>query len=248
MGYVLQNVARRMVPAAARERMVQWISRVRARFFPEPYRTVMPYTMLGIERLRTLRRFAEQIDQEQIPGDVVECGTCNGGSAAIMAQVAATSPLDRYVYLFDSFEGLPPAGEEDGELAREYTGLCCGAMGRVREVLQSLQVPLERVTLVKGWFDQTLPQAGVGRIALLHLDTDWYESLRVCLENLYDRVEPGGFVVIDDYGYWEGCRRAWHDFEQARSLKVTLTPIDHTAVYFRKPEPAPSRLSASSRP
>jgi O-methyltransferase len=235
MGSLLQNVARRTVPAAARERMVQWISRVRARFLPEPYRTVMPYTMLGIERLRTLRRFAEQIDQEGIPGDVVECGTCNGGSAAIMAQVAATSSLARHIYLFDSFEGLPPAGDKDGARAQGYTGLCRGAMDRVRAVLQALQVPLERVTLVKGWFDQTVPSSEVGRIALLHLDTDWYESLHVCLENLYDRVEPGGFVVLDDYGYWEGCRRAWHDFAESRALNVTLTPIDHTAVYFRKP-------------
>ena len=195
----------------------------------------MPYTMLGIQRLRTLRRFAEQIDQEGISGNVVECGSYNGGSAAIMAQVAAASPRGRQIYLFDSFEGLPPATEQDGERAKAYTGLCCGAMDKVREVLHALQVPAERVTLVKGWFDQTLPQADVGRIALLHLDTDWYESLRVCLENLYDRVEPGGFVVLDDYGYWEGCRRAWHEFEASRALGVTLTPIDETAVYFRKP-------------
>jgi O-methyltransferase len=208
---------------------------VQALFLPEPYRSVLPYTMVGIKRLQTLDRLVRQVDEQGVGGDVVECGTCNGGSAAILARVACRSPLGRHTWLLDSFAGLPPASDRDGAMALEYTGLCRGQADQVREVLRRVGVPEQAATLVRGWFHETLPTLAVERVALLHIDADWYDSVTVCLEHLYDRVQPGGFVVFDDYGYWEGCRRAWHNFATARGLQVALTPVDGIGVYFQKP-------------
>ena len=86
-----------------------------------------------------------------------------------------------------------------------------------------------------GWFRDTLPGLPVGAIALLHVDADWYQSVREVLEHLFARVAPGGFVVLDDYGYWQGCRRAWEEYRAEHGLRVELTWVGSNAVYFRKP-------------
>ena len=78
-------------------------------------------------------------------------------------------------------------------------------------------------------------QSASMRIALLHIDADWYESVKLVLERLYDRVSPGGFVVLDDYGYWEGCRRAWSEFWAGRGPAAELVDVDGVGAYFQKP-------------
>jgi O-methyltransferase len=191
--------------------------------------------MVGLKRLKALDYLVHQIDGLNVPGDVVECGTCNGGSAAILARVACRSPLGRHTWLLDSFAGLPPAGPLDGPRAGEYTGLCHGSTDRVRQVLHRVSVPESAVTLLPGWFQDTLPHFQVERIALLHIDADWYDSVLLCLDHLFDRVCPGGFVVLDDFGYWEGCRNAWQEFRKNRGLEIELTPVDGIGVYFQKP-------------
>lgn len=225
----------RLVPHGLRECLRGGWFRVQGALAPEPYRTVMPYTMVALPRLKTLRRLAERLDALGLAGDVVECGTCNGGSGAILAQVASRSPLGRHTWLLDSFQGLPPATAADGPRAAAYTGTCLGQQAAVRQVLGRLGVPDEAVTLVPGWFEHTLPTLPVERVALLHIDADWYESVRLCLNLLFDRVPSGGFVVLDDYGYWEGCRNAWHEFASERGLKIDLVQVDGTGVYFQKP-------------
>jgi O-methyltransferase len=218
-----------------RERLHSAWNRCRAAFLLEPFRTFLPYTMVSLARLRCLDRLVRLVDEEGIPGDVVECGTCNGGSAAILGRIACTSPLGRHTFLLDSFAGLPPAGPRDDPEAAAYTGLCCGNPDTVRALLRRAGVPDAAATLVPGWFHETLPTLPPAPIALLHIDADWYDSVHVCLEHLYDRVSPGGCIVLDDYGYWQGCRRAWEDFGAARGLEITLTPVDGIGVWFRKP-------------
>jgi O-methyltransferase len=191
--------------------------------------------MVGLDRLRKLDELANAVDRDGIRGDIVECGTCNGGSGAILARVASRSPHGRHTWLLDSFAGLPPAGDKDGPLAADYTGLCCGQTAKVREVLTKMGVLEKAVTLVPGWFHDTLPGLPVEQIALLHIDADWYDSVLVVLQHLYDKVSSGGFVVFDDFGYWEGCRRACDDFLAARGIKVPLTIIDGIGAYFQKP-------------
>jgi O-methyltransferase len=190
--------------------------------------------MASVSRLKALDSLSRRIDAEQTQGDIVECGTCNGGSAAVLARVAHRSPLGRHVWLLDSFSGLPPATERDGRFAADYTGLCAGSPARVREVLSQVGVPESAVTLVPGWFQDTLPTLDASPIALLHIDADWYDSVKIVLDALYDRVAPGGFVVLDDYGYWEGCRRALEEFQSTRGLQVELVDVDGIGAYFQK--------------
>jgi O-methyltransferase len=137
--------------------------------------------------------------------------------------------------LLDSFAGLPPPGPKDASDATSYTGSCRGNTSAVRAVLERVGVPETAVTLVPGWFHETLPTLPQRPIALLHIDADWYDSVRICLEHLYDRVSPGGYIVLDDYGYWQGCRIAWHELADARGLKVDLVPVDGIGVWLRKP-------------
>jgi len=226
---------RRGISPQLRERLGRYGRHLRALFAPEPFRTVLPYTMVGLKRLRTLDELAHRIDTLGIPGDIVECGACNGGSGAILARVASQSAHQRRTWLLDSFAGLPAASSEDGDMAAEYTGLCQAHPANVKRVLRESGVPEEAVGIVPGWFQDTLPTLPVQQIALLHIDADWYDSVRICLELLYDKVVPGGFVVLDDYGYWEGCRKAWHEFEGGRGLHIDLIQVDGTGVYFQKP-------------
>ncbi len=198
-------------------------------------RRVKDYTAVLPLRLGNLRRLAREIDRARVPGDIVECGVYNGGSAALMASVGVRSPLDRTIWLFDSFEGLPQPTERDGAEARTCGWWCHGDLAKVRAVLDRMRIPESRCRIVKGWFHDTFPSAEVGDIALLHIDADWYDSVRLCLERFYDSVRPGGYVVIDDYGHWEGCRRATDEFLKGRGIDVTLTRVDYTGRYFRKP-------------
>jgi O-methyltransferase len=210
--------------------------------------TVRPYTMVGLPRLMNALALAHRVESEAITGAIVECGVYKGGCIGLMAKASSNSGSTRKIWLFDSFEGLPEPTAEDGLKAFEYAhrraggqlasiDRCFGPLQEVEELLfQRLRLPRERTIIRKGWFQETVPAAGeeIGAIALLRLDGDWYESTRVCLENLYDRVVRGGFVIIDDYGYWEGCRRATDEFIAKRGITVDLCGIDDSGVYFRK--------------
>jgi hypothetical protein len=204
---------------------------------------VQPYTMVGFERLMNAYDLARRAEEKRLPGAIVECGVFKGGSAAVMTMAA--SP-ERKIWLFDSFEGLPEPTAEDGEKAVEYSGhrtsgalepigQCVGPLDVVKELFfDKMHVDPARVEIRKGWFQETLPTARheLGPIAVLRLDGDWYDSTKVCLENLYGLVVSGGFVIIDDYGYWEGCRRAVDEFLAARQLSVTLNVVDDSGVWW----------------
>lgn len=206
---------------------------------------VQPYTMVGFERLMNAWDVVKRAEARRLPGAIVECGVFKGGSAAVMTMAASR---DRHMWLFDSFEGLPEPTAEDGAMAAEYSGdraggaldpigQCVGPLDVVKELFfEKLRVDPSRVHIRQGWFQQTLPAARheIGPIAVLRLDGDWYDSTKVCLENLYDLVIAGGFVVIDDYGYWEGCRRAVDEFFAARKLEVDLVQVDDSGVWFMK--------------
>ncbi len=196
-------------------------------------RRVRPYTMVPVPRLRTLWRLANRVSADATTGAFVECGSCNGGTGAILAHIAAKD--GRIVWLFDSFEGLPEPKPQDGERAKAWVGQCLGQEEMVREVLSHVGARTDRVRIVKGWFDNTLGPTETGPIALLHLDADWYESTMTILNNFYDRVVPGGYLVFDDYGHWPGCRRALDEFLADRGLHPELMPSDNEGIWFRKP-------------
>jgi len=202
---------------------------------------VRPFTLVGPERMQNLFRLARRIERERVPGDVIECGVCNGGTAAILASSATHSPLDRTVWLLDSFQGMPQTTSQDGagvdgHAAEEHIGKEVGDLARVKEVLRLIRAEMSRVRIVPGWFQETFPSVSgaISKIALLNIDADWYESVKLCLETFYDRVVPGGFISLDDYGHWPGCRLAVDEFFQRRQLAYKLQEVDYTARWFRK--------------
>jgi O-methyltransferase len=191
-------------------------NRRRRQGFRAIYRKYRPFTMIHevayVNNLELCSRFSAS------PGCVVECGVWRGGMSAGMAEVLGA---DRQYFLFDSFEGLPPAREElDGQSAVAWQknanspahyNNCTAAEEEAAAAMKLSGVA--SFSLVKGWFNQTISSfVFPSEIAVLRLDCDWYESTRVCLENLYPRVAPGGLVIIDDYYIWDGCARAVNEF------------------------------------
>lgn len=209
---------------------------------------VHPYTMVTYKRLANLYLLANIIENSRLKGCFVECGVWKGGCSAILAYVANKARSGRKICLFDSFEGLPEPKSIDGDEAKEYAssaiqgrltsiGKCVGQLEEVHHLFfDLLKLRKENITFVKGWFQDTLPQAReeIDQIAILRLDGDWYESTRICLENLYDKVVSGGFIIIDDYGHWEGCQKAVDEFVSARHLRINLVQTDYSEIYFQK--------------
>ena len=195
---------------------------------------VRRHTLIRSSRLNVLYNLVRDIDRRQVPGAVVECGVYRGGSAAVMARAARGA---RDLHLFDSFQGLPPPGEKDGRQAkaRFHEGWCAGDAAEVRTLLERLHFPSSRLNIHAGWFHDTLPRVELRQIALLHIDADWYDSVMLCLRSLYVRVARGGYVVLDDYGRWEGCTRATNDFLKERGLAERVSVRNPPFHFFEKP-------------
>ena len=206
-------------------------------------------SLLSYERLANALWLADACVQQDVAGSFVECGVWQGGSAALLAKVAEEEGLHRQTHLFDSFEGLPNPTEEDGSQAtgmelRSLTGelrpikLYDADLASVSHFLFDRE-GLDRrdVLLHQGWFQDVLPAAApeLGPIALLRIDADWYDSVRVCLEHLYPLTVPGGYVILDDYGGYPGCKKAWDEYAEANEVDVRLNVIDEYGVWFRKP-------------
>jgi hypothetical protein len=209
------------------------------------FERVQPYTLIGGWGLLALYRLCREADRLAIPGAFVECGVYRGGCGGVLAALAAQSSSPRRTWLFDSFEGLPEPSREDQSNMLASAGRFAAPIDDVRRLLfTELQLDPAAVSIEKGWFDRTLPAAAprIGPIAVLRLDADLYDSTRCCLETLYDNVGPGGFVLIDDYYGWPGCRKAVDEFLERRGVQVEMSlvdPLDRarrlSAVYFQKP-------------
>jgi O-methyltransferase len=225
-------------PGKIRTQLSRLKARLRQPLLYSVYRRYASYTMFNHQAYILNLRLLSKL---RVDGCIVECGTWRGGMIAGWAHRLGDS---RAYYLFDSFEGLPEATEKDGPLAREYQERtrqdpgfgydnCRAEMSFARSAMSRAGV--SNYHLVKGWFDQTVPQFPKDKqIALLHLDGDWYESIMVCLEHLYDQVAEGGLVIIDDYTNWEGCSRAVHDFFSKYGLPERLMQYDNQITYFVK--------------
>ena len=211
-----------------------WFDREKRKLFG----AVRTSTMASYRRLSGIYDLCRRAEAEALPGAFVECGAWKGGAAGVMAAVARAAGRGRRTWVFDSFEGLPDPAEADGPGAKPWAGRCAARLEDAERLLfGTLRLDRDRVVLRKGWFRDTLPaaRAEIGPIALLRLDGDWYESTRVSLENLYDGVIPGGFVILDDYGFWEGFRRAVDEFLAGRKIAPEIVPVDRSAAWFRKP-------------
>jgi hypothetical protein len=207
-------------------------------------------TQLSYERLVTLYGQVAYAEGCGLAGALVECGVWRGGASALMALASLNhSAKRRDIHMFDSFQGMPePRAGLDGQDALQLagslgngelrtTGFNVASAEQVRGlVIDRVGYPPDHVHVHEGWFQDTLPVTApiIGDIAVLRLDGDWYESTMVCLQHLYDLVVTGGVIIIDDYGHFEGCRRATDDFLARRGLCVYLSHIDYSGRYFIK--------------
>jgi O-methyltransferase len=200
---------------------------------------VKPWTMTSYERLFALVVAVRYMVDRAIPGDVVECGVWRGGSMQAVARtLMSLDAADRDLHLFDTFEGMPPPTEEDRRLEgppaeelmhggrRSHLVRAVADLEDVRAGMERTGYPAERVHYHPGRVEDTIPRRAPQQIGLLRLDTDWYESTKHELDHLYDRVTPGGVVIIDDYDYWEGARKAVDEFVADTGARLLLVPID----------------------
>jgi O-methyltransferase len=183
------------------------------------------------------------VQRNSIDGDVVECGVWRGGSMmAVALCLVKTEDFSRSLYLYDTYEGMPRPGSVDKDASGRFADemfskvqthedgstWCAATYEEVRTNLLSTGYPESRIHFVKGKVENTLPLRDPRPIALLRLDTDWYESTRCELEHLYSHIAPDGILIIDDYGNWQGCRRAVDEFFNANSAAPFMHRIDYT--------------------
>ncbi len=202
---------------------------------------VRPYTMTSQERVQALILATRHIARRRIPGAIVECGVWRGGSMLAVARTLADAgDVARDLYLFDTYSGMPAPGPEDVrahdgaaaatllEDAREEQTRAYASLESVKATMARSPYDPARVHYVVGKVEETIPAAAPEAIALLRLDTDWYESTRHELEHLFPRLAAGGVLIIDDYGWWAGARRAVDEYFAAHGAPILLNIIDDT--------------------
>ena len=196
------------------------------------------HTMVGLRRLQHLHWCAQKVFADRIPGDFLEAGVCQGGAAIYMRalQVAYGEP-ERLLWAADSFEGLPAphhANDEGHDFSEAREPWLAATLDSVRENFRTYDLLSDEVRFLPGWFRDSLPGAPVGTLAILRLDADLYTSTMEALEPLYDKLAPGGFLVVDDYYAFVPCRTAITEFREQRGITEPIRRIDWSAVYWRK--------------
>jgi hypothetical protein len=211
--------------------------------FRDAVRRCQPYTATSPERMYALWKAVEHAEHHHIAGDIVECGVWRGGSSMLAALATAHfADSTRRLWLFDTFEGMSDPGPDDvyadgtpiangwSERAVPADPLFCYAtLQDVQANLATTGYPPKLLTYVRGKVEDTLADAGIERVSILRLDTDWYESTKLELELLWERLSPNGVLIIDDYGAWQGARRAVDEFFEGRPDAPLLSRVDSTA-------------------
>jgi Macrocin-O-methyltransferase (TylF) len=213
------------------------------------YEQCREYTMTSWERLYALYKSVRYIVENSIAGDLVECGVWRGGSMKLVAHVLhSLGDTHRTLFLYDTFEGMTepdpaldkdfsgnPATNDWHEIQRRGVKWAYAPVQEVEEVLAKSGYPSENIKLVKGPVEETLHGTIPASIALLRLDTDWHSSTKHEMEHLYPRVSPQGIVILDDYGHYQGARRAVHDYLLKLDKKPLLQRVDYSCYLLVKP-------------
>lgn len=207
-------------------------------------RGVQDYTKTSPERLLSVIETVRYVVRAGIPGAFAECGVWRGGSMMVVARTLLEMGVDdRDLYLFDTFTGMTAPGAEDvsrsgvaaaGKFQRRATGAdssdwCLAGVDDVAANMRRTGYPAERVHLVAGKVEDTVPAQAPAGLAILRLDTDWYASTRHEMEHLYPRLAPGGVLIIDDYGDWLGAKQAVDEYLAREGLCPLLHRVDDTA-------------------
>ncbi|MBP1817718.1 O-methyltransferase [Mycobacterium sp. OAE908] len=199
----------------------------------------LAHTMIGRKRMENLRFCMEDVLANDVPGDFIETGVWRGGACIFMRGIlAARGVTDRRVWVADSFAGLPPPN------AAKYPADARGKLYDCAELavpLETVKATFERygllddnVRFLKGWFKDTLPSAPIERLAVARLDGDMYESTIDALTNLYPKLSPGGYLIVDDYGAVRACRRAVADYRAEYGIEDPIVAIDSSGVFWQK--------------
>jgi O-methyltransferase len=193
------------------------------------------YTMIGLKRLDNIEQLLRIIAREKVPGDILEAGVWRGGAAIFAQGCLKALGEDRTLWLADSFQAMPRPvlPQDEGWDMSQAFHLVAGS-DYVRSNFEKFDLWSDNVRFLEGWFSETLGKAPVQKIALLRMDGDLYKSTMDILTNLYDKVVTGGFLIVDDYFTWIPCRKAVHDFFDARNEKISPIAIDGDGVYWRK--------------
>ncbi len=203
---------------------------------------VAPYTMTSPQRIAALCDAVEYVARHEIPGAIVECGVWRGGSMMAVADtLRRMGAPTRSLYLFDTFDGMPPPSAVD----RRFDGVgadeilaasdrsssevwAVSPLEGVQKALAMVDYDQQKIHFVKGRVEDTVPDSAPEEIAILRLDTDWYESTLHELRHLYPRLVVGGVLIIDDYGYWQGARRAVDEYLAEIGAPILLNRVDET--------------------
>ena len=197
------------------------------------------FTMIGRARLDNVRRCAEDVIRQGVPGDLIEAGVWKGGTTILMrAVLEAFNVCDRQVWVADSFRGLPPPDPgrypaDEGLVFHTHDQLAV-SLAQVKANFDRFGLLDDRVQFLEGWFSDTLPAAADRQWALLRLDGDLYQSTIEALTNLYPNLSAGGWVIIDDYGWIDACRRAVDDFRRDHRITDPLERVDASGVCWQR--------------
>lgn len=212
--------------------------------------SLKPFTMTSAERLWSLLNAVRYVVNEDIPGDFAECGVWRGGSVMAMAkELGRLNIADRKIWLYDTFAGMTAPTTNDVEAGTGVTASdmlsstevgdgnnvwCVAGRADVEANVRSTGYPFENFTFVEGDVAVTLQNSVPDQISLLRLDTDWYESTRIGLEVMYPRLAVGGVCILDDYGHWQGARKAVDEYFDALGHRPYMHPIDYSGRVFIK--------------
>ena len=196
---------------------------------------VIGFTMIGERRLDNIRTCIERVLDDKVPGDFVECGVWRGGGSIFAKAVLAVHGSNRIVWLADSFEGMPKLTSEMDKVDADYSAVdyLVVSLDQVRENFRKFDLLDDKVRFIKGWFANSLPSAPIDKIAVLRLDGDHYSSTMDALNALHSKLSAGGYLIVDDYNSFEGCKRAVTEFRERHGITSEIVPIDKLAIYWR---------------
>ena len=209
--------------------------------FTNYYMKCKPYTMTSKERLFALFQAVKYVKEKNIEGDFVECGVWRGGSS-MMSALSLEEDQTRKLFLYDTFEGMNAPTSDDvniiGESAEntwQGRDKCEAGIEEVKSNMAKTKYPEGNIKYIAGMVENTIPKTIPDKIAILRLDTDWYESTYHELTYLFPKLVKGGVLIIDDYGHWQGARKAVDTYFSETGIPILLNRIDYTGRIGIKP-------------
>ncbi|MDP3920704.1 MAG: TylF/MycF/NovP-related O-methyltransferase [Candidatus Omnitrophota bacterium] len=210
--------------------------------FQRIYTLCKPYTLTPVERMYALYQATVHISKQGIAGDMVECGVWRGGSSMIMARtLRELGDTERTIYLYDTYAGMSEPTDKDvnfGHAAARsewnrsqkatFNQWCYCPIEEVKAHMDLTGYPADKIKLIKGKVETTIPATVPEKIALLRLDTDWYESTKHELEHLFPKLCAHGILIMDDVGEWQGAKDAVREYFEKNQVRMLLNRTDYS--------------------